>query len=89
MSHRIYLTDEKYIIYNGEDSILDCLERNNITSDYSCRGGFCGVCVLQKLEGETFYNQEPIYRTKEGEILSCCSLPSSDVVLNLGKNFLD
>ena len=87
MSYKIYLSEDRFIEFKEEKSILECLENNDITCDYSCRGGFCGVCSISKKRGSIYYNQEPIFETDENDILTCCSLPTSDLLLELSQRF--
>jgi ferredoxin len=75
--------DNKTIIFQANDkSLLECLENANVEVHYHCRDGFCGACRVTLVEGEISYPQgEPLAFIGEGEILSCCCVPKSDIKL--------
>ena len=63
-------------------NILDCLEEAGVEVHYHCRDGFCGACRVTLCQGETVYPQgEPLAFVGEGEVLTCCSLPLTDIDL--------
>ncbi|WDE03022.1 2Fe-2S iron-sulfur cluster binding domain-containing protein [Thalassomonas viridans] len=65
-------------------SILECLEDADVEVDYHCRDGFCGACRVTLCQGQVAYPQgEPLAFVGEGEILTCCSLPVTDITLEL------
>ena len=67
---------------NNEQTLLECLESANIEVHYHCRDGFCGACRVTLVEGEIYYpNGEPLAFIGDGEILTCCSIPKSDIKL--------
>lgn len=65
------------------DSILDLAEAVGLTPDYSCRSGVCHTCLSRLEEGEVEYMLEPLDPPEEGEILICCSRPTTDLVVDL------
>jgi ferredoxin len=75
--------DNKTIIFQANDkSLLECLENANVEVHYHCRDGFCGACRVTLVEGEISYPQgEPLAFIGEGEVLSCCCVPKSDIKL--------
>ncbi|TWX52882.1 class I ribonucleotide reductase maintenance protein YfaE [Colwellia hornerae] len=80
--HRICV-DNKTITFQANDkNLLDCLEKANVEVHYHCRDGFCGACRVTLVEGEIYYPQgEPLAFIGDGEILSCCCVPRSDITL--------
>lgn len=80
--HRIFV-DNKTITFQANDkSLLDCLEKANVEVHYHCRDGFCGACRVTLVEGEISYPQgEPLAFIGDGEVLSCCCVPKSDIKL--------
>jgi ferredoxin len=81
-AHRIFV-DNKTITFQANDkSLLDCLENANVEVHYHCRDGFCGACRVTLVEGEISYPQgEPLAFIGDGEVLSCCCVPKSDIKL--------
>ncbi|WDD96852.1 class I ribonucleotide reductase maintenance protein YfaE [Thalassomonas actiniarum] len=65
-------------------SILECLEGADVEVHYHCRDGFCGACRVILHRGQVIYPQgEPLAFVGEGEILTCCSLPVTDIQIEL------
>ncbi|MBA6234098.1 MULTISPECIES: class I ribonucleotide reductase maintenance protein YfaE [unclassified Colwellia] len=75
--------DNKTIKFQANDkSLLECLENANVEVHYHCRDGFCGACRVTLVEGDISYPQgEPLAFIGEGEVLSCCCVPKSDIKL--------
>nr|WP_211245000.1 class I ribonucleotide reductase maintenance protein YfaE [Thalassotalea mangrovi] len=64
-------------------NLLEFFEQQNIEAHYHCRDGFCGACRVELLQGSVAYtNGEPLAFIREGEILLCCSVPTSDIKLS-------
>jgi len=69
---------------NNEQTLLECLESANVEVHYHCRDGFCGACRVTLLDGEINYPLgEPLAFVGEGEILTCCCVPVTDLTLAL------
>lgn len=77
------IVDNKIITFQESDkNLLECLENANVEVHYHCRDGFCGACRVTLVEGEIYYpNGEPLAFIGDGEILTCCSIPKSDIKL--------
>lgn len=80
------------MIYNGEplakdfDSATDkttlsYLESQGKEIHYQCLEGYCGACRCKIHAGEVDYPIFPMAFVREGEILTCCSVPISDIEL--------
>ena len=67
----------------SSDSILSCLEDHDIAISFQCRSGYCGACRARLVEGETFYVKKPIAWINNGEILPCCSIPKSNISIEI------
>jgi ferredoxin-NADP reductase len=68
----------------GDSTILEFAEANNINPPYSCRVGVCGTCTCQIREGEVAYQESPTATPDEGSVLICISKPkTSRVVLDI------
>jgi len=70
---------------DNQQLLLDQAEQANITIPYSCRGGKCGRCKVELVEGEvvTLSNEALTEVEREqGYILACSCIPASDITLN-------
>lgn len=76
--------DGKEVFFEKQDkNILECLENAGIDVHYHCRDGFCGACRVTLECGNIIYPQgEPLAFVGEGEILTCCSLPTTDIKIS-------
>jgi len=75
--------DDKTIPFLATDkNLLECLENAKVEVHYHCRDGFCGACRVTLVEGEIHYpHGEPLAFVGDGEVLSCCCVPNSDIKL--------
>ena len=62
-------------------SILDLAEHHGLSLPYSCRSGICHTCVCEVTEGDVEYLDEPQDEPDEGHVLICCSVPTTNLVL--------
>jgi len=83
------------VIFNGnrhemtcppDTTLLDCvLDHPGIVQvPHSCLDGECGACMAMLLQGEVYMQANRVLSQKEqrkGYILTCQSLPRSDVIL--------
>ncbi|TBR57626.1 hypothetical protein B4U84_16710 [Westiellopsis prolifica IICB1] len=68
----------------GDGSILEFAEANDIHPLFSCCAGICGICMCKINAGEVAYQEEPTAAIDEGSVLICISQPgSSRVVLDI------
>jgi ferredoxin-NADP reductase len=68
----------------GDGSILEFAEANDINPPFSCRAGICGTCMCKISSGEVAYQEEPTAAIEEGSVLICISQPGSfRVVLDI------
>ena len=83
----------KYITYNGRllekpfdpsrhKNLLSYLEEQGVEVHYQCLEGYCGACRCKLLDGEIEYPIFPMACVRDGEMLTCCSLPLGDLVLS-------
>ncbi len=69
--------------FDDQFSILDALDENGFDIPYSCRGGNCGACAVRLISGEVTQIQPPAYEARKGEILTCCTIPKTDIEIEL------
>lgn len=67
----------------GYGSILEFAEACDVPTRFSCRSGVCQTCVTQVLDGTISYTEPPLEEPSDGEVLICCAVPRSDLVLDL------
>jgi ferredoxin-NADP reductase len=64
-------------------SLLELAEACDVPVQWSCRTGVCHTCEIALIAGAARYSPEPLEPPAEGNILTCCSCPQGDVVLDL------
>jgi ferredoxin-NADP reductase len=64
-------------------SILELAEACDVSVRWSCRAGICHSCESGLVSGEVVYGPEPLDKPADGNVLVCCSQPSSDLVIDL------
>lgn len=70
--------------FNTADrTLLDSLQKNGVEMLYHCREGFCGACRCKLKSGSVTYINEPLAFVRRGEILTCCSMPSEAIEIEL------
>jgi ferredoxin len=81
--HKINIDGDIEFEYGMEFSLLDSIEAQQLDIDYNCRAGFCNSCKCELINGEVEIIQtpNPVIPLNEGEILTCCSRPKSDLEL--------
>ena len=66
----------------SQESILALAEAQGLRPDFSCRTGICHTCISKLVEGDVDYVIEPLDRPDPGCVLICCSVPTTDVVID-------
>lgn len=83
-SYKISTNQKSILFFEANDkTLLDCLDKNNIASEYNCKEGFCGACRTTLISGSVLYNIEPLASIRSDEILTCCSKPNSDIQIDI------
>ncbi len=83
MSFNITIEDREIAFLEEDKNILKTLERENIESHFHCRDGFCGACRCSLKKGTVEYRQYPLAYVADNEILTCCSYPTSNIVIEI------
>jgi ferredoxin len=65
------------------NSILELAEACDVPAKWACRMGVCHSCEIALIAGAVNYNPEPLERPGAGKVLTCCSRPEGDVVIDL------
>jgi len=64
-------------------SILEMAEACDVPVRWACRTGVCHSCESGLVSGAVIYEPEPLDKPADGNLLVCCSHPTSDVVIDL------
>jgi len=64
-------------------SILELAEACDVPVRWSCRTGVCHTCESGLVQGSVVYGPEPLDQPADGNLLTCCSRPTGDVVVDL------
>jgi len=64
-------------------SILEMAEACDVPVRWACRTGVCHNCESGLVSGAVVYDPQPLDKPAAGNLLVCCSQPTSDVVIDL------
>jgi ferredoxin-NADP reductase len=64
-------------------SLLELAEACDVPVRWSCRTGVCHTCETGLVEGTVSYEPAPIDAPADGNVLTCCSKPHGDIVIDL------
>ncbi len=82
-TYLISIKSRQDINYTAGDTLLECLEAEKIDVQFHCREGFCGACRTKLLAGNIEYKIAPLAYIDDNEFLPCCSVPTSDIEIEL------
>ena len=72
------------IDFNGSSrTLLEALEQQQLQVNFHCREGYCGACRCKLLKGDISYLNEPLAFVRQGEFLPCCSIPLTDITIDI------
>lgn len=70
--------------FTSEKTILEALENHTIDVHYQCRDGFCGACRCKISDASKIaYKVDPLAYIDDDEFLPCCSIPLSDIDIDV------
>lgn len=81
--HKITVIGQGECEFDGQFSLLECLDEAGFDMPYSCRGGNCGACEVRLLSGNIENIQETVYETEGQHLLTCSVIPTSDIEIEL------
>jgi ferredoxin-NADP reductase/MOSC domain-containing protein YiiM len=64
-------------------SLLELAEACDVPVRWSCRTGVCHTCEAALIAGTVHYDPEPVEPPADGNLLTCCSRPQGDVIIDL------
>lgn len=64
-------------------SLLELAEACDVPVRWACRTGVCHTCECALIDGEVRYSPEPLDQPIDGNALICCSVPASNLQLEL------
>jgi ferredoxin-NADP reductase/ferredoxin len=64
-------------------NLLEFAEACDVPVRWSCRAGVCHTCESGLISGEVSYDPAPLQPPANGNLLICCSVPKSELVLDL------
>ncbi len=64
-------------------SLLELAEACDVPVKWACRTGVCHTCECMLIGGTVQYRPNPLEPPAEGNLLMCCSQPSSEVEIDL------
>ncbi|HEY1788288.1 MAG TPA: MOSC and FAD-binding oxidoreductase domain-containing protein [Verrucomicrobiae bacterium] len=65
------------------NSLLELAEACDVPVQWACRTGVCHTCETALIAGAVNYAPEPIESPADGNVLTCCSRPREDIILDL------
>ena len=82
-SHKVFFAkSNKTVSWNGDVSLLELAEANDVTLDSGCRAGNCGTCLTALREGQVDYDIEHDADIEKGSCLACICTPASDLIVD-------
>jgi ferredoxin-NADP reductase/MOSC domain-containing protein YiiM len=64
-------------------SLLELAEACDVPVRWSCRTGVCHTCECGLISGSVKYDPEPLEPSAAGNLLTCCSRPREDLVIDI------
>ncbi|NVK25511.1 MAG: 2Fe-2S ferredoxin-like protein [Gammaproteobacteria bacterium] len=81
--HRNNELESEFTFDSNDRTLLNALQKNAVEVLYHCREGFCGACRCKLKSGSISYINEPLAFVRKGEILTCCSVPDTEIEIEV------
>ncbi|NQU62224.1 MAG: 2Fe-2S iron-sulfur cluster binding domain-containing protein [Rhodospirillales bacterium] len=65
------------------ENLLEFAEANGLAPASGCRDGICQTCMVELMEGEVIYAEDPIIPPDPGFVLICQAKPNGDVTIDI------
>ena len=69
-------------LQTSDQTTLEYLESHGFVINYHCRDGTCGACRCRLNSGSVEYTLQPLAYIRQGDILTCCTRPLTDLDLS-------
>lgn len=80
----VKISGNSAIAFDGTaPTLLTALEQHKLQVNFHCRQGYCGACRCKLVQGEVQYLNEPLAFVRKGEFLPCCSIPLTDIEIEI------
>jgi ferredoxin len=79
----VKIGENKSIVFEQQRSLLDAIEEQGIEIQSECRSGECGQCKVNLRCGKVKPLIDIEMNLKAGEILACCCVPESNLLIDL------
>lgn len=80
---KVTLQDGRSVFFQHAHNLLDSLESQGVDINFQCREGYCGSCRIKLLQGEVHYLLDPMAWLGEDEVLTCCTVPKTNLVIDI------
>lgn len=80
-TYMIQLQSGRQFPFATQPTLLAALEEQSLAIAGSCRSGECGECRIRLLQGQITMLNKASYTLPNQEILPCCCIPASDLVI--------
>jgi ferredoxin len=71
------------VVWNQNcQSLLELAEEAGLTPPFNCRAGLCNTCQVTLREGSVEYFETPLDTPEDGNILLCCTRPTTAVTVD-------
>jgi ferredoxin len=67
--------------FDNQATLFQAIEDAALPINGDCRSGSCGMCKCKLMKGKVSYLIKPQLSLSEKEILPCCCIPETDLVL--------
>jgi uncharacterized protein len=78
-----FLPSGTRVVWNQNcQSLLELAEQAGLTPPFNCRAGLCNTCQVTLREGSVEYFETPLDAPENGNILLCCTRPTTPVTVD-------